>query len=530
MAVYPDSIKIEIYTTSWVDISSKVVKTIECSYGIISTKLTDRVASTGTLKLDLNNIGETFSPGRATAIAGFKVGIPLRLTVTFGGESVVKFYGHITNIKLDTGSWGERLAKITVSDWFEYAFNYPITLTNVLYNQKIGASANALIQTMPIQPLMTTISEGVDVFPTVFDTGKGNTRATSEFNKLALSEWGYIYLRKNENLVVEGRHDRNFLTPVTSIPISTFKAGLLKQEDNTYLLLETGDNFLLNETQQLVFNDNMTNLEVTYGVNLKNYVSVTSYPRRIDTSAQILYSVGEPISLSAGETKANIKVTYRDPTQTATKVAGMNMITPVANTDYKMYQASTGTGFDLTSYLTVTVTFGANDALITLVNSGSSLGYVTMLNLRGLGIYTYESLEFVEQDTGSINQYGYSDLSIDQKYQDDINVSKGIASLVLSENKAPVTNVNGIDFLANYSDELFQAFLYGDVGDLISVTDDSISGSALYYINGVKYTINQGGIINYTYILGSSRETDNPVWVLGVTGYSELDTKTILGV
>lgn len=533
MAVYPDSVKVEIFTTTWVDISSYVVKTMECTYGVISNDLTDRVASTGTMKINLNNTGEKFSPTSINVISGFKVGIPLRLIVTYGGESVVKFYGHITRINLDSAKWGEKITQVTVSDWLDYASTYPLTLSTVLYNAKIGESVRTLIQSMPIQPLMTTISEGVDTFPTVFDTGKGSTKASSEFQKLALSEWGYIYLRKNrftgENLVVEGRHDRNSERDIALIPISSFSSGFLHQEVGDTLLLENGDLFLLDESQYIYFDENMISMDVSYGDNLKNYVAVKSYPRRIDDSPQVLYSLGSPIKLAAGETKANMKISYRDPNQLATKVAGMNMINPVAYTDYQMLQAETGTGLDMTSSLSVTVVFGATDATITLTNNASVTGYVTKLNLRGLGIYTFEDVEFVEQDSASINAYGYFEEKFDQKYQDNDYVSKGIAQVILDENKNPITVLKEISFLANVSDEMFQSFLYFDIGDLIYVYSPSIGGVANYYINGVKYSISQGGIIEFSYVLNSTRESANQYWILGLSGLSELESTTILG-
>lgn len=533
MAVYPDSVRIEIYVSTWVDISSYVVNDIVGECRIRGIEPTDRVASTGSLKLTLNNTSGIFTPGIVGSLAGWKKGIPLKLTVTYGAEPVVKFYGHISDIEIDSESWGERHVEVTILDWLDYAATYPLTLNSVSYNQKINEAVTTLVSAIPIKPQKTTYSTGIDTFPTVFDTSKSNTRALSEFQKLALSEWGYIYLRRDriygENLVVESRHDRKSTDTATPIPISTFLSGRLKKEDGTYLLLETGDNILLDEAQVVNFDNKATEFKLSYGDNLKNYITVTSYPRRLDTSNQILYSLSSPISLAGGETKT-IKVSYRDPNQLATKVSGMNMVNPVANTDYKMYQASAGTGFDLTANLTVTITFGANDALVTLQNTGSA-GYVTKLNLRGIGIYTYENLELIESDSTSINSYGYSDESIDQKYQNDIYTSKGIAQVLLAQNKDPKTVLTEVTFLGNISDELIQAFFYQDLGDLIHLKKDGTAIDGYYYIQGVKFTIKQGGIINFTWLVSEARnlEASYAYWQLGISGLSELGSTTLLG-
>lgn len=526
--VYPDSIKVEIFTTTWVDISAYVVGDIVGSYGIMSNDPIELVASTGRLKLTLNDVGGQFNFG-ATKISGWDTGIPLKLTITYGGEPVIKWYGHITKIKPNNNPWGERIAEIVVSDWLEYASTYPVRLEAVQYNKRIEEGVEVLVQGIPVKPLLKTYDRGIDTFPTLFDTSKEATRATSEFNKLALSEWGYIYIRKNPNtgeeLVVENRHHRiDVLHPITTYPISTKYSGELLLQDGGFLLLETGGEILLNESETISFNDNMISTEMGYGELLKNQIRVVIYPRRLDTSNQILYSLSSPISLASNETK-NIHINYRDPNNLAKQVSARDMITPVANTDYQMFQASAGTGFDLTANLSVTVIFGATDASITLINSGTSGGYVTKLNLRGLGIYVYEQSEYITSASASIDIHGFAEDSVDQKYQVDVYMSQGLANSLMDRYKEPLKLGKKVNILANASnnqDENMMLFLYGDIGDLIYV----YGADGYYYINGVSFTIHQGGIIEASYTLVDEGTYYNNQYMILGNQFSTLDGST----
>lgn len=522
----------EIFTTDWIDISSYVVGNVSASYGMISNDHIDRVASIGQLSLTLNNADGTFSRNRSTCLDGFKLGIPLRVRVIFEYISFIKFYGTIEKIKLEGNTTGTRHAAITVYDWFYYANNEDVSIPEIQYNKKINDGVKTLIDSMVHQPLATEYNTGDDTFTTIFDNTSINAKVVGEFNKFALSELGYIYL-KHQNpygnkLIIENRNYRNNNSTQKLIPIGSDYSGNLLLETSDNLLLETGGNLLLDQTQTIVFDNLMIDADINDGENLANHVTARSYPRRIDTTDQILYSLSNPIPINAGETKDAIRVFYRDPEQKASYISGSAMINPVVTTDFLMYSNSDGTGTNMSGSLVVNASFNTNDANIILTNNAVAKGYVTKLNLRGKGIYTFEYVDVLQQSGSSINTYGIKKLLIDQKYQNDVFASTTVAQLILTQDSEPKVNLNKIYFLASTVD-LKHVFLYHGIGDLVYVKESQTGIDQSYYIQGVEFTILPGGNVYFGFVVKEALSLGLTFWYLGDVGSSELGETTILG-
>lgn len=509
----------------WEDISKDVVSELNCKYGIRGNSINDRVSSVGELKFTLRNdstnlggVDNFYTPFSSHAKQGWKKGIPVRIRILYGAEDVTKFYGHISDFDIDVEN---KRIEVLVSDWIDYASNYPMNLLAVSENKRIDEIVPIVISGMSIQPLNTEYHTGIDTFTSIFDTVKDNTRAIGEFQKLAQSELGYIYLKKDayygETLVVEGRTTRKGGTAPTKIPKSV---GYLLNEDSSFLLLETGSKIYLNDMQNASFDNNTYQINLKYGDEVINKISTKAYPRRIDTTAQVLFTLDEPLLINASET-LKVSGAYKDPTSQAYTVAGKNMITPVATTDYLMNTLADGTGTNLTSYLTVTANYLANRVEYTLVNSGSQAGYITLLQARGYGIYINNPVSYSSEDTTSQNENGIYESSLDLKYQNNILASQFFADALLSLYKNPKVNVETISFLANTDDLMMLSFLYLDVGSLIQIVDDKSGLNNYYYINGIDYSITQGGIIRFTWIITPA--------VSMAGSYFVLDTSLISG-
>ena len=517
-------------TSSWTDISSYVLGDVNGFYGMASNDQTDRVASIGQMNLTLNNSEGKFSPGTVTCFSGFDYGSKIRLRIEYTNISFVRFLGHISLINIDAGTFGKRTVSIVSYDWFDYANNEEVTISEIKYNQKINEGVNHLISLIEHQPESTEFYTGDDIFPTLFDNVVSGGKVIGEFQKLALSELSFIYLKHdNENtLVVENRNKRNSNSELTSIPVAPDFSLELLTEDGYTLLQENSEPILLNQKQTIIFDNNFIDAEIDYGNNLSNKVIVRSYPRTIDTTNQILYSLSDPISLNAGELKEEIKVFYRDPNQKAKIVSGSAMITPVSSTDYEMFANRDRTGTDLTANLSVSVSFETNSALITLENTGGVSGYVTKLNLRGKSILTYDYVDVVKTDSTSISKYGYKIILIDQKYQPDIFSSTSVAQTVLNQGAEPRTILNRIGFLTS-NDDLKHVFLYNNIGDLIYVKESGTGIDQSYYIQGVSFKTMTNGKIYFSFLLKEALALGSIFWYLGTVGKSELGTTTILG-
>jgi hypothetical protein len=543
---YLDSVSFQIYIQNffgdmyWLDITHDVLNDISCSYGIEGNGYADRVSSTGQLELILRNdagnvlgIDGLYTPYLTdSSLHGWRYGTPFKLIFTYEGLEYVKFYGYVANIVPYSGDNKAKLVKVSIVDWMEFAANQPVVLPTLQENKRIEDVVAAILATMPIVPQATEYNVGVDEFSFIFDTITEKTKALSEFQKVAISEMGYIYLKKDkvygETLVVEGRFKRNYDASLDDVPISNSYSGYMLQEIGDILLQETGDYLLLDEVDNILFDNTMTNLDVEYGTNVINFLVVKVYPRRIDTSNVVLYSITNEIELESGETKT-IVGRYRDPSNEAQKVSGKDMIAPVPTTDYTMFAGAGGTGANLTSSLSGTANYGTEGVQYILKNNAGVTGYINKLQARGKGIYFYDSTETWSDDATSQNTYGYIQLTLDQKYQDIVYGSKDIADKIIELDKTPRKVPSRVKFIANTSDDLMRAFLNFDVGTMIYLRENQTGIDNYFYIHQVEFKLGLNGIIDFSWLIKEKLSMNDTYWILGNATFGILGSTTILG-
>jgi hypothetical protein len=230
-----------------------------------------------------------------------------------------------------------------------------------------------------------------------------------------------------------------------------------------------------------------------------------------------------------------VKVTgrYNDPDQEAESVAGIDMVTPVATTDYLMNEASDGSGADLTAYLSITATYGVNGVEYELENNNpisTITGYVTKLQARGKGVYTYRPVENERRYDASIAVDGKRTLNLTMSYQDNPLVGESFTDNLLDIYMVKRLVIDSFSFVANSSQFLMNAFMDLQVNDKISVVKDSADIDEEYFISAINFTIEEGGAVYVTYELrtASTIPTGN-YWKIGDSGYSEIGETTWIG-
>jgi hypothetical protein len=757
--VYLDNwtIEMQFATGVWTDVTEDVInKSVKGEYGIRDNGPTDRVASTGRMTFSLNNSESNslgviglYSPGRATCRTGFTSGIPVRARFSGVGLTRTKFYGKIApdGIKPAPGIYGERKTEVTVLDWMNQAATHELDLPAYTTNKRIEQVVALIVANMPLAPLSTNYAVGNDTFVSVFDTVTSKTKALSEFQKLALSEYGFIYVQPTETsdecLTVENRNAKITGIALTNIPQESgnllmdiggitsgnlisdnfesggFSAGWTSQStdgghlsvataaklhgsygmscliadtesmgcwyqgasksemrirfyvdpntisiptneaitildtwtfgwgatldmylkktstgyeitsqcrndtngvititstltdaphcveihwkastgagnnngiwemwldgilidsittvDNdtkdlanllfgpsyvdsvniagtiylddfvanddgsaigeldytsaSYLLQDgSGDKILLDAAEPVTFTDTAIKPEISYGKHLANIVTATNYPRRYDTSATVLFAQQSYYTIPAGGSITGYKGSYRDPVGAAQQVAGKNMVTPVATTDYLMNADSAGSGADLTANLAVTATYGVSDVEYTLVSSATVNAYITKLQARGLGIYLYDPIDYKVEDATSKLDNGSQSLSIDMPYQDQALTAKIVTDAEMRNLHYPRHELDKWPFMANRNVDNMAAFLSVKIGDRIHFTETQTGLDKDRFIDGIEWELIDGIALKCTW------KTREPltfgVWLVEVAGATELDTTTILG-
>ena len=496
---------------SWVDFTAYVLTSygVNARWGMIDNKYTDRLANPGEMHLTVKNENGEFDPDDTSVLTGWAINTKVKLSIAFDGTDWVKYYGAVTDIKFGDPSTYEHTATITVSDWMDNAYRFTIDQQSIQTNQRGGQVVDTIVTATGKTPIATAYDEGDYRFKAAFDSMTLVTKAATELNKIVLSEGGYFYNRHDktngETLVFESASHRNGLSALSQIQttIATRGKWLLEGGDG-YVLTEEGGKVILDERTDATFTSAAINYHRTHGDNILNKITVTAYPKRTDKTTQVLYSLGDVIQVSSGGTKV-IDVRYQNSvTREYCNAITSTMIQPVANTDYKMNTAYDGTGTDITSYLTVSVAYHTAEAKITLTNTSAYTGNITLLQLRGLGVYQDSSIRAVAEDSASQTNYGHRELNIEQQYQRDTESGELWADKILEKEKTPRTVLNRVDFIANKSDSLMIAFLSMDVGDMVKITESTLSLADYYYIHGIEFNIESGDVISFSWLLSEA--------------------------
>ena len=239
----------------------------------------------------------------------------------------------------------------------------------------------------------------------------------------------------------------------------------------------------------------MINLGATYGENIINQIRVKAYPKKIDTSATVLFSLDSPILVPSSSIK-KFTGSFKDG---STSINGTGMINPVATTDYIANTKADGTGTNITASIIITAEYSSQSVEYTITNNSVYQAFITKLTARGYGITSYNPIDAVLEFDASIGAYGYQSMDVEQKYQSDITTGVVASEAFLANNKDPQTVLDKIYLLANKSDDLMYAYLSLDVGSKVWITETQTEIDNHYYIQSVDFDISIGGIIQYSW-------------------------------
>ena len=554
MSVYSTIIiELELSPGVWTDVTHDVLQApgISGKQGMPDNAPTTRVAEPGTFNFTLRNdesctagINNYYTPGNPNCISGFQSGIAVRLRLKYlflPPQTIM--YGHIPadGIQLTTGIFTGRVL-VEVRDYMEILSNHEMYLPPFTENKSMPEIVALIVANNPVAPLGTEYNSGENTFATVFDTVRPKTMAITEMNKLAISEFGYVYTKPEYNpamlepvsdelLVCDGELTRSNEISLAQISNIDLTESFLLQENGEPILQENGEEILIDIAavqEDAIFEDSMGLIETSHARNYYNMVRAIITPRRVDAAATtVLYSNPKPFFIATGETKI-IKANFRDPENLATNVTCAQLTVPVAGTDYKFTANEDGSGADLTASAGFSYVLGAEGIQYTFTPTVD--GWVFILQARGKGVYLFDKTEATVEDTALTQTEGERMLTLDMKYRDSPIEADIIAPIWLSKFKQKDTLAEKASFVANRSEFLMMAFIALQVGDKVWIKNTRADIDAAYFINGKEFNITEGGIIHFSYILCPASYDSYVFWELEVVGKSELGITTWLGI
>lgn len=435
----------------------------------------------------------TFFPGLAGPVAD-------EAAVSLVGRNFTRHRGRIDSVQPIAGIFERRTTKVESVDWMDDAARAKVSEIPVQLSKRADEIFETLLGSVPFEPDALEVDESPDTYQYALDnTQDEKSTVLSELQKLALSELGYIYQKADGTVVFESRNRR----AISEGSIATFT-------DTAEI---TGIEIPVSRDDSL------------------SRVQVITHPRFVDAAATtVLFRLDNPLQVG-GQSEVTILGPYRDPNQEAARVGGTDMVTPVASTDYVANSQSDGAGSDKTASVALTVNFGGNGARVLIENSSTSTVWITLLQLRGRGIYDYQTVVLEAVDDEAQISVGTT-ATADMPYQDDAALGEEIAIWLLSLYKDVEKIAQSATVFVPRTDEaLADRALAREISDRIDIVEQmtgfEVGPTGGHFIQSVSMTID--GRDNLSITWGLAPTSRQLFWLLEVPGRSELDQTTVLG-
>lgn len=435
----------------------------------------------------------TFEPGLAGAVAD-------DAAISLIGRNYTRFRGRIDSVQPIAGVYERRTVKIEAVDWMDDAARSKISDIAVQLNKRPDEIFSTLIASVPFEPDAVEIDQSPDTYKYALDSAQDEkSTVLAELQKLAISELGLIYQKPDGTVVFESRNRR----AVSEGIADTF----------TDVSAITGFDVPVARDDSI------------------SRVQVITHPRKVDAAANtVLFRLDNPLQVGA-QSSVTILGPYRDPDQEAARVGGTDMVTPVADTDYSANSQADGAGTNLTAFITLTVNFGGNGARVLIENASSSTAWMTLMQLRGRGIYDYQNVVLEKEDADAQINVGTT-VTADMPYQDNIALGEEVAIWLLALHRDATMLAQGATVYVPRSDEdLADRVLSREISDRIDIIEqmtgfvaDPVGG---HFIQGGTLSIDARDNLSITWILAPANRQQ--FWLLEIPGRSELGETTVLG-
>lgn len=503
----------------WTDVSADVLSDLTATYGISGGGPTDRVASTGQMQFQLDNSAGNsaglvgyYSLGHANARSGFDLGVIVRLSLTYAGTTYYKFLGSIDSVSPEAGLYRSRRVTVVALDAVDAFAKFKIWGLQARINNsssdivklliddvcntywklgtgllgettRLGRTAGVGSPNTSAMVRARSIAQGQDTYAIALDNTDDRSSTTlSELSRICASELGYSYMKGD-----------------------TVGGGTFVWESRaTRAALSTASYTLTNSMTSLATGRSRDDII--------NHVQVGVTSRDVGSFPEVLYSLQSKPSVQDGET-ITLMGPYRDPSESRSKIAGLDMIDPVSTTDYTMNTLADGSGTDVTSSHSVTAYAGANSVRFDITNNSGALSFITSLQIRGTAI-RFTPVVAEAEDVASQDTYGANTLSFSMPYQNDAGRGAGAAQYTLAIYSSPSVQSNEVSVAGSDATQLTQV-LAREPGDRIDITE-TVSGLSArpFVIHQVGLSVQGGGkLVTANWTLAPLDTT--AVWLLG---------------
>jgi hypothetical protein len=476
------------------------------------------IADDSILTLVLTNVDKRFSPENGSGVLTGKLAPFRRIRIQSNDGSTTRTHwvGWIESIQPDVNQYGNRQVTITAAGPGQF-FSASETSIELQENQRTDEIIAQLIEEVVIPPALS----GAWFLGLQGSSELGQSTHLADTENASDLETGRVTLAiAADNWVHRDREHATFNVYRAISDVVAAERGRFFFDREGKAVFWNRHHLQDEITSSLTLDDDMTDLRYVYAgsqADFKNEVIVTCHPRVVGTSSnEVLWTLDKEVRIPAGETRT-ITVRYQDADAGNARIGAKDVTLD-------------GTSFSQGT-ATITLSAKANSASLEVTNSGSEDAILSAATVRGTKITDYGRMEAESRDGLSIAKYGRRSLKMSLSSVDSLEYAQAIADYEIgrrSEPRGAVKEVSlrshGIEGSDNHAQQLART-----IGDVVTISETQTAHtSKKYVVIGEAHNLRDGAS-NYetTWYLEPVKESPYP-WKLGVTGRSELGTKTHL--
>ncbi|MCC7210137.1 MAG: hypothetical protein IT323_22730 [Anaerolineae bacterium] len=508
---------------------SAYVKRVSIKRGV--SKTFDTIARDTTIELVLDNADKLFSPDATGGLSGLKPGAQVKVTMTYGGTTVTLGIGRIARdgIQVQQGTKLTREATLRTFGYLRMLQEERTVILSLMTNVRTDAVISALISAIGLYPL----SSGG------WKLGSAGFSELGETTVLGADAGSYASLQTGDNLMA-------YVGDVWGEETSAYAMMRDLMEAERGLLFEARDGVLTMLNRSFFLTDVSTAVDATmtganliarkkqdyrYGQDVINDVTVTGYPRQVGAARTVvarLYAYAGTGHIVPAQTTRTITLNYQ--TADGIEIGAYSILCDVT-TDYTLAFWNSVTQQIEAGSPSVGLTILEGAGLVQLVFNNADAQHAIIMagatetnnvTVRGYAVQSFDGVTANAVDTASIGQAMRQAARFDLKLLTDADAPQDMANFELYNRSDVRGGFAAITLLAQTS--ATQAAWARDltIGSRIALSETQTGTNREYFIVGEEHNIINAGYEHYvTYTL---RPVHDDYWILGVTGFGELDS------
>ena len=357
-----------------------------------------------------------------------------RFYMEYNGASAVLFEGYLDRIAPVPGQYRAQKAVIECVDAMSILDNADgaVAASTHIYPHNLIDSVVSHTYT----PASTCYEPGINPIPVSCDlwsnpetlrlyaTPKEEVRASDKIMDACKADWGRFFIDREGRPTFINRH-----------------------------------HIVLDNTTALTLDDDMVEMGYhDFAGDVYNRVEITCHPRTVgevyEVLAETIYDEGDKLKSSASKL---INLPFKDPTNIAKEIGGRDLQTPIPGSDYIVTNDEGGEGDDVSTCVTLALSYFGNRADVKLTNTSTSTLFLQSVKLRGIAIRTRDPHTAISESASSISSYLKRTLPLDIPLMSRPGDAQLLADYLIQRYKDPHHNIYNLLIDANSSSTLMEA-------------------------------------------------------------------------